>query len=98
VSKVRRPLRSEKTEHQHPLLANKIQRGIPLSSAVLFKLTSIGQATASPYKNRKRSSMMIFFEDTCEMMQNRNEAKIIQDIASLIGSRAQSVAPNISSA
>ena len=33
-----------------------------------------------------------FFEDTCEMIQNRNEAKVIQDIASLIVPRAQSLA------
>ncbi|KAL2410554.1 hypothetical protein ABEF91_000161 [Exophiala dermatitidis] len=33
-----------------------------------------------------------FFEDTCEMVQNRNEAKVIQDIARLIVPSAQSLA------
>ncbi|KXL42193.1 MAG: hypothetical protein FE78DRAFT_154934, partial [Acidomyces sp. 'richmondensis'] len=33
-----------------------------------------------------------FFEDTCEMIQNRNEAKVIQDIARLIVPSAQSLA------
>jgi len=33
-----------------------------------------------------------FFEDTCEMIQNRNEAKVIQDIARLIIPSAQSLA------
>jgi len=33
-----------------------------------------------------------FFEDTCEMVQNRNEAKVIQDIARLIIPSAQSLA------
>jgi len=33
-----------------------------------------------------------FFEDTCEMIQNRNEAKVVQDIARLIVPSAQSLA------
>lgn len=33
-----------------------------------------------------------FFEDTCEIIQNRNEAKVIQDIARLIVPSAQSLA------
>ena len=33
-----------------------------------------------------------FFEDTCEMIQNRNEAKVIQDISRLIVPSAQSFA------
>ncbi|KAM3075439.1 hypothetical protein ACMFMG_007586 [Clarireedia jacksonii] len=33
-----------------------------------------------------------FFEDTCEMLQNRNEAKVIQDISRLIVPSAQSLA------
>ncbi|KAK5202926.1 hypothetical protein LTR41_011342 [Exophiala xenobiotica] len=33
-----------------------------------------------------------FFEDTCEMIQDRNEAKVIQDIARLIVPSAQSLA------
>jgi hypothetical protein len=33
-----------------------------------------------------------FFEDTCKMVQNRNEAKVIQDIARLIVPSAQSLA------
>ena len=33
-----------------------------------------------------------FFDETCEMIQNRNEAKIIQDIAQLIVLSAQSLA------